>query len=234
MRQQLKRFETRKLFFAEYLYKLVLRNDLSSIFRTELQGKEKLNYARTQLDQLTENYRNNLPLYKKAWRADVLLHEDEYFDAMTIYNALKNSNDYKIRIDNHSQITLFSNNRKMLLDIANKLHKQRVDFWEPKQEHLTLLTGKTQIKIVNVVPELELKVYFNSKRVNAEFANWIDANRDKCKIGEIAFSSIQLHGYLSGFYMYVRDEKVLNLVMLLAGNSIRNVEKLVYVPDIDK
>ena len=88
MRQQLKRSETRKLFFTEYLYKLVLRNDLSNIFRTELQGKEKLSYVRKQLDQLTENYRNNLPLYKKAWRAEVLLHENDYFDAITVYNAL--------------------------------------------------------------------------------------------------------------------------------------------------
>ena len=34
--------------------------------------------------------------------------------------------------------------------------------------------------------------------------------------------------------MFVRDEKVLNLVTLLAGHSIRNVEKLVYKDDIDK
>jgi len=34
--------------------------------------------------------------------------------------------------------------------------------------------------------------------------------------------------------MFIRDEKVLNLVMLIVGNSIRSVEKLVYVPNIDK
>tara|TARA_B110000503_G_scaffold24058_1_gene37842 strand:- start:772 stop:1476 length:705 start_codon:yes stop_codon:yes gene_type:complete len=234
MRQQLKHSETRKLFFTEYLYKLVLRNDLSNIFRTELQGKEKLSYVRKQLDQLTENYRNNLPLYKKAWRAEVALSETDYFDAITVYNALKNSNDYKIRIDPYSQVTLFSNNKALLLDLANKLYTSHVEFWEPKAEHISLLSNKTKIKIVDVPPTLELKVYFNSKKVNAEFAAWINANRDKCKIGDIAFSSIHKHGYLSGLYMFVRDEKVLNLVMLIVGNSIRSVEKLVYVPNIDK
>lgn len=218
----------------EYLYKLVLRNDLSGIFRSELQGKEKLSFAGNQLDQLTENYRNNLPLYKKAWRAEVLLTENDYIDAVTVYNALKNSNDYKIRIDPYSQITLFSNNKLLLLDLANKLHTPGVEFWEPKDEHVEILNSKTRIRIVDTLPTLELKIYFNSKKVNAEFAIWIEANRDKCRIGDIAFSSIKSHGYLSGLYMYIRDEKILNLVMLLVGNSIRTVEKLVYVPNIDK
>ena len=234
LRKQLKLFETRKLFFTEYLYKLVLRNDLSNIFRTELQGKEKLNYAKNEIARLTEDYRNNLPLYKRAWRADVSLNTSDYFDAMTVYDALIHSDDYKIRIDPWSQITIFSNNRKMLSDIANKLRTNNVEFWEPKIEHISLLTSKTKIKIVDAVPELPLKVYFNSKKINAEFATWIAANRDKCKIGEVAFNSIQSHGYLNGMYIYIRDEKILNLITLIVGNSIRSVEKLVYVPNIDK
>lgn len=233
-RQQLKHSETRKLFFTEYLYKLVLRNDLSNIFRTELQGKEKLSHVRKELDRLTESYRNNLPLYKKAWRADVVLSESDYFDAITVYNTLKIASDYKIRIDPYSQITLFSNNKILLLDLANKLRTSHTEFWEPKDEHIILLTSKTKIKIVDTPPTLELKVYFNSKKVNTEFASWVNANRDKCKMGNVAFNSIHKHGYLSGLYMFIRDEKVLNLVMLIVGNSIRSVEKLVYVPNIDK
>jgi hypothetical protein len=213
---------------------LVLRNDLSNIFRTELQRKEKLSYAKNELERLTEDYKNNLPLYKKAWRADVLLNKNEYIDAITIYSALKNSNDCKIRIDHVSQITIFSNDKTLLLGIANNLHTNGVEFWEPKLEHISLLTSKTKIKIVDVVPELPLKVYFNSKRVNAEFATWIAANRDKCKIGDVAFSSILYDGYLNGMYIYIRDEKILNLITLIVGNSIRSVEKLVYIPNIDK
>jgi hypothetical protein len=183
MSQQLKQFESRKLFFSEYLYKLVLRNELNVIFRSELQKKEKLSYARQELDRLAENYRNNLPLQKKAWRADIQLDTHDYFDAMTIYTALKSSDEYKLRVDPRS---------------------------------------------------LPLKVWFNSTRINKDFANWIRANSDKCKIGKIALEGLENYGYLNGLYIYLRDEKILNLVTLLAGNSIRNVEKLVYVPDIDK
>tara|TARA_B110000503_G_scaffold129374_1_gene201544 strand:- start:1029 stop:1733 length:705 start_codon:yes stop_codon:yes gene_type:complete len=234
MRKKLKQFETRRLFYAEYLYKLVLRNELSSIFRTELQKDEKLSYARKQLDQLTDCYRNNLPLYKKAWRADVLIDLSDYFDAIEIYNTLKNCNDYKLRIDTNSTLTLFSNNKKLLLGLAGNLKTINVDFWEPVEKHIELLNNTSKIIIVDTQPTLPLKIHFNSNRINQDFGKWIRANSDKCKIGKTALNNLEKYGYLTGLYMYVRDEKILNLVILLAGNSIRIVEKLVYVPIIDK
>ena len=42
MSKQLKQYESTKLFYSEYLYKLVFRNGLHTIFRHELQKKEKL------------------------------------------------------------------------------------------------------------------------------------------------------------------------------------------------
>ena len=234
MNNQLKQFESRKLFYTEYLYKLVFRNELNVIFRSELQKKEKLSYARQELDRLAESYRNNVPLNKKAWRADVSIDTHDYFDAMTIYTALKSSDEYKLRVDPGSCITLFSNNKTFLLDLANKLHTPWLNFWEPNVEYVELLKTKTKIQIVDEPPKLPLKVWFNSNRINTDFANWLRANNDKCKIGTIALEGLEKYGYLNGLYIYLRDEKILNLVTLLAGNSIRNVEKLVYVPDIDK
>ena len=234
MNKQLKQFESRKLFFSEYLYKLVLRNELNIIFRSELQKKEKLSYARQELDRLAEDYRNNLPLQKKAWRADIHLDKNDYFDAMAIYNALKKSDEYKIRIDPYSSISLFSNNRAFLLDLSSKLKTDTLEFWEPNSDYIELLKTKTKIQIVDEQPELPLKVWFNSTRINKDFANWLRANSDKCKIGTIALEGLENYGYLNGLYIYLRDEKILNLVTLLAGSSIRSVEKLVYKGDIDK
>jgi len=234
MSQQLKQFESRKLFFAEYLYKLVLRNELNTIFRSDLQKKEKLSYARQSLDKLAEDYRNNIPLHKKAWRADIRLDTTDYFDAMIIYTALKSTDEYKLRIDPRSCITLFSNNKTFLLDLANKLHTPWIEFWEPKSEYIDLLKSKIKIQIVDERPTLPVKVWFNNIRITTDFANWIRANRDKCKIGTIALDGLEKYGTLSGLYIYLRDEKILNLVTLLAGSSIRSVEKLVYRGDIDK
>jgi len=233
-RRPLKLFESSKLFYSEYLYKLVLRNELSHIFRTEFQKKEKLSFAKQELDRLAEDYRNNLPLYKKAWRTDIFVSDSDYLDASTVYDVLNNSDEYKIRIDPYSSITLFSNNRQFLMDLGNNLNTDIINFWEPDVNYVELLKSKTKIQIVDVPAALPVKVWFNSTRVNKDFGNWIRSNRDKCKIGKIALDSLDNFGYLNGLYIYLRDDKVLSLVTIMAGASIRCVEKLVYSGDIDK
>lgn len=234
MSKNLKLRESRKLFFSKYLYKLVFRNELGTIFKSHLQKKEKLSYARIELDAFTELKRNNLPMFKKQWRAIVIINEVDYLDAMDIYTALKGSDEYKIRIDPNHIVTLFSNNKKFLWDIANRLRTSNVEFWQPNEDCITLLTSNTKIQIVDEPPKLPLKIWFNSKRINLDFANWLRANNNKCKIGKVALENLEKYGYLDGLYIYLRDEKVLSLVTLLAGASIRSIEKLVYRGDIDK
>jgi len=127
---------------------LVFRNELNSIFRSDLQKKEKLSYARRELDRLAEDYRNNFPLFKRAWRTDIPIANNDYFDAMTLYSALKNSNEYKLRIDPYSTITLFSNNREFLLTLGNKLNTTAVKFWEPNVAYIELLKSKLKFKLL--------------------------------------------------------------------------------------
>ena len=230
----MKQCESNKLFYSEYLYKLVFRNELNVIFRNELQKKEKLSYARSQLDTLTEQYKNNQPLLKRQFRSDIVIDINEYIDAMAVYSSLEKSNEYKLRIDPCSTITLFSNNKDFLLELAGKLRTDTTQFWEPNPRHIDTLKSNTKIQIVDHPPALPLKVWFNSTRINKDFANWIRANNDKCKIGTIALESLENYGYLNGLYIYLRDEKILSIVTLLAGSSIRSVEKLVYRGDIDK
>jgi hypothetical protein len=204
------------------------------MFRTDLQKKEKLSYARSQLDSLTEQYRQHQPLLKKQFRSDVVVDVTEYLDAMTVYTTLKSSNEYKLRIDPYSTIALFSNNKNFLLNLAHKLKTPTVQFWEPNPNYIDILKSNTKIQIVDEPPKLPLKIWFNSTRINTDFANWLRANDDKCKIGKVALESLENYGYLNGLYIYLRDEKILNLVTMLAGSSIRSVEKLVYRGDIDK
>ena len=234
MNQSLKLCETRKLFYSEYLYKLVLRNELNVIFRSELQKKEKLSYARNQLDQLTEAYRNNHPLYKRAWRTEVAIDISDYLDAMELYTTLKYSDEYKLRIDPGCTVTLFSNSKSFLLNLANKLKTDQLEFWEPNPDYIDLLKSNAKVVIVDTLPDFPLKVWFNSNRIDQDFGNWVRGNKDKCKMGHIALDSLEQFGYLNGLYIYLRDEKVLALITILAGSSIRCVEKLVYKEDIDK
>jgi len=233
--KNLKLHETNKLFYGQYLFKLVFRNQLNVIFRSELQKPTKLSYARERLDELTESYRNNLPLTRKTFRTEIPIPLIDYYDAKELYTVLKNSNDYRIRIDPLSTISIFSNDKNWLLNIiAEKLNTTDIEFWEPNELYIDLLKSKTKIILTNRKHHLPYKVIFNGNRVPKDFANWINANRDKVRIGMVALEQLEEYGYLNGFYIYVRDEKVLNLVTLLVGSSVRSVEKLLYKGDIDK
>jgi hypothetical protein len=231
MYEKLKLCETRKLHYGEYLYKLVLSNSLNIYFRSELQKNGKLSYARENLDRLTDNFRNNIPLTRKIFRSEVTVPIDDYFDALDLYKILKTHSDYKIRVDPYMHLTLFSNNKSLLVQIANKLRSSAKEFWEPAEQNVAALKSKENIIFVKNKPEFEIKVWFNNKTVPSEFANWLRANRDKSRIGDIALHSIEDTGFVNGFYMFVRDEKVLNMVSLLIGHAVRRIDKLVYSED---
>lgn len=226
-----KPYKTCKLHYGEYLYKLVLSNSLNVFFRSELQKKEKLSYARENLDKLTENYRNNEPLTRKVFRAEQVIPLEDYFDAIDLYKLLKTNSDYKIRIHPYKNLTVYSNNKTLLLTIAQKMRTSNREFWEPDKDSINLLKDKTNIEIVNKKPEFPIKIYFNNRRVSRDFSNWIRANTDKSRIGAIALDSLESFEYLNGYYMYVRDDKVLDMISLLIGHAIRRVDKLVYNED---
>ena len=230
----LKLYDTRKLHYGEYLYKLVLRNPLCNIFRSELQKNGKLSYVREQLDGLTEMYRNNIPLTRKAFRTEIQLDVEDYLDAKDVYSCLKLADDYKLRVSPYMTLILYTNDRSLLVKIINKVRVSAEEFWEPNDTDLILLQKEENVVIVNSLPQFPLRVWFNNNRVPGDFSNWLDSNKDKSRIGDKALMCLEECGNLNGFYMYVRDDRVLNLVYLLAGCAIRRVDKLVYNNNIDK
>ena len=232
--KQLKLHDTRKLHYGEYLYKLVLHNPLCTMFRSELQKNGKLSHVREQLDILTEKYRNNIPLTRKAFRTEIQLDIDDYLDAKDVYSCLKLANNYKIRVSPYMTLILYTNDRSLLVKIINKMRVSAEEFWEPKDIDIKLLQQEENIVIVNSLPQFPLRVWFNNNKVPGDFSNWLDSNKDKSRIGDKALMCLEECGNLNGFYMYVRDNRVLNLVYLLAGSAIRRVDKLVYNNNIDK
>ena len=228
-------YESKRLHYGKYLHKLVLSNTLNHYFRTELQKHETLSHVREKLDELTELYRKNEPLVRPIFRSEVLVPTDDYFDALDLYALLKNNVDYKIRVEQYHRLTVYSNNYNLLVKIANKLrNKKSMEFHTPSPNNVSALLENEKIIIVDTPPQFNLKVHFNNKKVDRSFAVWCKNNTDKCKIGKVALESVESYGYLNNYYMYIRDEKVLNLILLLIGNNIRSVEKLVYKDDIDK
>jgi len=226
--------ETKKLHYGEYLYKLVLHNRLNNIFRTVNQKKGSLSYAKEKLDAYTEKLTQGQPLEEIIFRTTREIPVEHFFDAKNLYKILKESKGYKIRVQPWSTITIYSNNKELLLKIADTMKVSAREFWEPDIKSLDLLLGERNIIISETPVDLNYKVTFGKNPVNPDFAKWLRANTDKSKVGTITLETIEAGGYLDGLYFYIRDEKVLNLISMLAGNNIRRIDKLVYKENIDK
>lgn len=230
----MKKLETKKLHYGKYLYKLVLANSLSDIFRTDRQKSNDLAYAREYISNLDSDYAAGLRLEIQRYRSVREISAQEYLDAKDICTFLKNSTDYKVRTSYGYTLTIYSNDLEMLDNIINHMRVSAKEFWKPSSENVNALLNNKNIIIVDKPPSLPIKINFKNGEINKDFGNWIDANLNKCRVGNITLNDIKELGFVANSYMFVRDEKVLNLVVLLVGSSIRSVENLVYKDNLDK
>ncbi len=230
--KSLKLFETKKLHHGQYLYKLVLSNPLAVIFRSDLQRQDGLSYAKSKLEELTEKHKAGEPLTKQSYRSSVPVSEDSFFDAKDVYNILKKNNNFKIRCET-STLGIYSNDRNLLMRIANKMRVSNREFWEPAPCAVEILSTKKNIKIVNFEPQYQYQVHLSYKRVDPNVYNWISSNPDKVKVGPKTLNDLH-NGLANGSYIYIRDDRILTLAEMLIGHAIRKIDKLVYKSDIDK
>ena len=86
--KSLKQYETKKLFFKQYLFKVELKNQLNIIFRSENQKSKSLDFAREQLDSFASNYRNGQPLVQKVFRTEREVPMDDYLGAKSFEDLI--------------------------------------------------------------------------------------------------------------------------------------------------
>lgn len=223
--------ETKKLHYNKYLYKLKLPNVCATFFRTEFQKDGHLNYARQRLDILNQHYNRTesiiLVPYNGLSDNYDRIPVEHYYDAIDIYRHLKNKKNYIVRCEWHSLI-IYSNDRKFLISLANKLRHRFIEFWEPAPESLKLLSAEESIIIVNSPPKYEYKVTLGLGKGSSSLASWIDANPKLGKIGEIAKAECYRSGWVKGYYFFVRDTKALLIAQMLVGDNIQRIDRLVY------
>jgi len=224
----MKKFETKKLHYERYLYKLVLFNRLNTIFRTELQKQGKLSYAREYIDKLNESYQQGKPLEMQVYRARTPVPADSFLDAKDIYTFLKSMNDYKVRVDPWGTLTIYSNEKERLLDIAQTMRTSTREFWEPDETYVDLLIDNSNTILIDEPTDFPIKVTLGRGKLSSDLGRWLAANPDKSKVGDKALAEISRQGYVDGLYFYVKNEKILSLLSLIASDSIRRIDKLVY------
>lgn len=225
--------ETKKLHYGKYLYKLLIYNQLAGIFRTELQRNGKLNFARIKLQEYLPRVRKGETVTKTRWRAEKIIRPEHVLDANTIYLQLKNSKEYIVRCE-YNTLIIYTNNRKLLLDIANKLKACTPELWEPDPSTVTFLQNQSNIILSDVPVYFPYKVTFGRKKANSSLSTWIEKNRDKVQVGPIFMKNLVENNYIQGQYLYARDEHIVFLLQMLVGDNIVRIDKLIYKGDIDK
>lgn len=216
-KKKLRNHTTTKLFYDKWLYKLVVRNDIASIFRNK-----KLNYARDSLDRLqgqADSKATQLQHFTGYFIWEVSYRDFE--DAKTIYKELTKFEDCGVRIETKF-LSVYANDQKWLKKLMLDINPtNRFEWWEPNSKSVELLKSK---KLVSNIKGYKYKVTLSD--TTEEFGRWIKNNRDKIKIGNIAYQKMLNNEYANGYYFYVPNDKTLLLIELLLANKIRRVDEL--------
>jgi hypothetical protein len=228
----MKLYETKKLHYNKYLYKLVIPNGCASYFRTEFQTDGQLGYARQKLDTINQYYNANLEFIQIPWGSGGRFYDtiakDHYFDAIEIFRHLKNTtSEYKVRCEAYT-LVIYSNEKKFLTSLVNKLKHPHLEFWEPNAEQMNFLLDNKNIILVNSKPKYEFKIVFGKKAGSPSLAKWIDNNPKLAKIGEVALQECYNNGWVKGYYFFVRDAKTLTIAQMIVGDNIQSVYRLVH------
>lgn len=226
--------ETKKLHYGAYLYKIVLYNEISTIFRTELQKQGTLSHARQVLEEYKKDFDAGRPIYKYKFRTRFLVTYEVFREAYELYKLMLDMEDYKVRVDPYGSLIIYSNNLEDLEKVCDTVSVR--ELWKPSDDAIKILLSRDNIIVCDEPVTLSYKVTLNRSRIGStnELAKWLKNNTDKSKVGKRALMMFEQDLYVDGLYFYVRDEKVLMLIEMMVGNKIRRVDKLIYKGNIDK
>jgi hypothetical protein len=219
----LNRFETTKLFYDNYLYKIVVNNSLALLFRDK-----NLSRAREELDILQHKYERSEPLDSLSGFRRRTITVDEFIEAKNLYTEFCKQDDFKLRVSNPF-MQIYSNDYVWLTLLSNKI-KSTYEFWEPRTENLQSLDKN--VILVNNPVKFKYKITLGHA-CDKNLADWIRKNPDKAKAGTKCLETIERSGYVRGMYFYARDEKIVQLLNLFVTKLAR-IDKLVYMSNIDK
>ena len=210
----MKKYNTPKLFYKLYPYKIQWYSYFSNYFRGD-----DLTYCREMLD----HHHNQLDVEKSItivkWRETISIPVSDFNKAQKVYQSLSKQSKYKIRVE-HPMLTIYSTDREWLYQLAKDINVD--EWWE------TSLTLESNVLIMGYKMEgWGFKITLGPD-ISSDFYPWALINQDKLKIGNKLLKNIENNQRnLSGYYFYVRNEKMLSLASLVLGNGIQRVDKIV-------
>lgn len=227
--------ETRKLWHDRYLYKITSRASINKIFGTCYGRYKGIEYARRCVKTLEQCIAEGKPLFLPRYRT--LYDEysiDDYEYAREIINCLDSvKSSYRTRnnfgilsiyLEAEEDVDLFLDN-KIINSSIQEVHR-------PNPKSLEHLLSEDKVFLLDHPMPYEYRVYLKPGK-NQDLANWLESNKDKSKVTDHGLNSLKTDGW-SNIYFYLRDEKLLFLVQMLAGSNIQKIERLVYAGNTDK
>lgn len=218
----MKKFDTVKLFYDEYPYKISVTNSLCHLFRDK-----NLSFAKAELDALQHQYEEGNSLVRKSWSKEIHIEKNSFFEAKNLYIEFCKQKDFKLRVQGYN-MQIYSHDYEWLQYLADKFSNICTEFWEPINKSLL----KPNVIITDTKVEYEYKVTMDLD-VDPNLANWITNNPSKAKAGSVCLDTIKNNGFTKGLYFYVRDEKILQLLNLFIG-KIQRIDKIVSSDNSDK
>jgi len=230
---KLEYFSTSQLFYNTYLYKISFYNQLNTIFRTEFQKNGALGYAEKKIDTFTECYRAGVSMQIPIWRTYRDIDDETYLDARHVYNCLLGKHGYRVRVESYGGMSIFSNDLNLIEKIGKGLRSKKIAIYQPDNSIISELLKSPNIIVSSKPVEWSIKVTLGGRfRDYSGFASWCENNRDKIKIGEVALDSIKNGHYVSNYYFYLKNDKMLNLISIMIGDNIRRIDHIIFKDNI--
>ena len=213
--------KTTKLFYDQYMYRLVVQHNLGIIFRDK-----NLSYARSILDSLQQQAETGDEInWKRSLRYTMPVTRDALVTAQFLLAEFtaQGHDNYKLRCE-HPFLNIYTNDIHWVESLKNR-NLSIESFTQPSIEDINNLKPKVIITNENPI-EFQYKVTVGNQ-VSSGLGDWITANPDKCKAGNKFLQEVKNNGYVNGMYFYVRDEKVLQLIQIIIGGNIKRVDKFI-------
>jgi len=219
--------ETTKLFYDKFLYKITIKHTLSNIFRSK-----NFTSSREFLDKLQTKYEQGKPLtYTHGWKQEKILPVEELRSAQVMLSQFTTtpSENFLLRIEG-SRLSVYTNNFQWINHLLKK-NLVITDLAKPSAFAVNNLQPN-QI-IMNKDFGYEFKVTLRDF-VDPNFYKWLINNPDKVRIGSQALLNIERGNYTRGFYFFVKDSKVLNLINIMICKDIARIDNIITTHNIDK
>jgi len=226
--------ETKKLFFGQYLYRYKIKSPLAFYFYRTKQFDNMIAAVEAAISDLEEQIKKNKKSVAtiRRWNRTYEVDYNHISHLRKVKDILVNNRgDFRTRTE-MVNLSIYTNSDDMITELENVSKTYSVEISKPNSAARDILIGNSEVYVVNKPSNYEFRLTVAGKMNNSkEVAKWLEENVDKVKASSTAIRGFKKEYWLSNLLFYVRDEKVLMLAQMMFGESIKKVEKIVYVGD---